>query len=297
MFSCRTAIEVDQNTARYPLTLIVNMPYIAFGRCKVKRKVDRNALPEYPRVLFAKAPLKSVIGQIRFPVLPRFSEGSFIAPFQEAVKSDYPLAEREHRTTLRVSGPAGVEAGVAQPQWQFQSRDQRWSLGLSESAVTLEVSGYTSIDDFLARFMAVLETSRSTLGVSERLRLGLRYINEIRHPDAATLTDWAKLLSPDFIGFAGSDLVGGDVENSRHELIVRRCDGTLAVRHGLLTAVGTEMPSFYLIDLDYYDDVPVELDIQKTLDRMRAYNDFMYRLFRWAIGDKLYDFLEPRDAY
>jgi uncharacterized protein (TIGR04255 family) len=53
---------------------------------------------------------------------------------------------------------------------------------------------------------------------------------------------------------------------------------------------------FYLIDLDYYDTNECELDIDGTVEQMRAYNDVLYRFFRWTLSDRLVAKLEPINA-
>ncbi len=256
-------------------------------------------LPEYEPVTFKKAPLKQVIGQVRFPVLPRFGDGNFIAPFQEALQTSYPSASREESVTLRVAAGESVQSTKVETLWRFSTRDRKWSVVLGEAALTLEVPGYTSIDEFLERFASALNSVQKHLRVSDRTRLGLRYINEIRHPQGRNLRAWGSLLRPDFVGFAGSDLLGGTVEESRHELRVQQQNGVLVVRHGL---VGRLIPTedapdaedrFYLIDLDYFDTTEADLDTDKIIEQMRTYNDFIYRFFRWTLSDDLYNYLDP----
>jgi uncharacterized protein (TIGR04255 family) len=261
------------------------------------------ALPEFGRVLFKKAPLTKVIGQVRFPILLRFSDGTFIAPFHESVRREYPHVSREHQMSLKLSAGEGVQTSVGEVLWRFATPDRRWSVVLGETAITLEVPGYSSIDEFLARFSSIIAAAQPTLELAQRTRLGLRYINEIRYPNGDTLADWASLLRPEFVGFAASDLLDGRVEDMRQELRVHRDDGILAVRHGLVgvsDALASGQPTtverFYLIDLDYFDPTECDLDIETTVGQMRSYNDVMYRFFRWTLGERLYDYLEPADA-
>lgn len=264
------------------------------------------ALPEYDRVLFRKAPLAMVIGQVRYPILPRFSDGTFIASFQESLEADYPAVSREHKMVIQVSVGEETQKGPSEVLWRFATRDRRWSVVLGETAVTLEVPGYSSIDEFLDRFSRVLTVAQETLRITERARLGLRYVNEIRHPQGNTLADWAALLRPDLLGLGASDLLDGRTEHMAQELRIQRPDGTLAIRHGLLTGTGSLVPQpdspppiserFYLIDLDFYDPTECDLDVAATVNQMRAYNDLMYRFFRWTLGEQLYNYLEPVDA-
>lgn len=257
-------------------------------------------LPEAERVEFRNPPLQLVIGQVRFPVMPRFSESSLIAQFHEAIRSDYPRSAREQQMLLQLS-PQGVQPESGQIVWRFKTRDDRWAVVLGETAVTLEARGYSSIDEFLTRFETILSVVRDELEVTDLTRLGLRYINEIRYPGAQNLADWTGLLRPEFLGFASSGLVDGVVNHTFAEVKIHCSDGILAVRHGLLTGSTVEPQTdareprgpFYLIDMDYYDATEGELEIRQIISKMRAYSDVMYPFFRWALMEKLYSYLEP----
>ena len=257
-------------------------------------------LPNYEWVQFSKAPLRLVIGQVRFTIMPRFGQDAFIASFQEAIRSNYPKVARESAITYQLS-PAGIQPDTGEKLWRFSSRDLRWSVVVGESAITLESRDYGSIKDFLNRFRFLLEIAEEQLEITDRLRLGLRYINEVRYPGAENLADWRTLLNPEFVSFDASELLGGQVDHAIQEIQVHRPDGVLAVRHGLLNGtvvapLAPEQPatgSFYLIDLDYFDMIEHELDIPATFQQMQEYNDVMYRFFRWTLSKKLYDYLEP----
>jgi hypothetical protein len=81
-------------------------------------------------------------------------------------------------------------------------------------------------------------------------------------------------------------------------------DGTLVIRHGLLTGTTIEprpgqaaadLGRFYLIDLDYFDDTERALDLKATTEQLKAYNETLYRFVRWTIDKgKIYPQLEPR---
>jgi uncharacterized protein (TIGR04255 family) len=257
-------------------------------------------LPEYPWVQFKKAPLRLVIGQVRFTIMPRFEQKAFIAGFQEATRSEYPRVSRESAVTYQLS-LTGISPNLGEILWRFSSRDNKWAVVVGEAAITLESREYPSMNEFLRRFESLLKVGRETLEITDRLRLGLRYINEIRYPNAESLSEWRKLLKPEFVCLDTSNLLGGQVHRTLQEIQVERPDGILAIRHGLLsgvTVVPQESPTnepFYLIDLDYYDTTELDLDIPVTIKQMRDYNDIMYRFFRWVLSDTLYTYLEPID--
>jgi len=259
-------------------------------------------LPEAERVLFKNTPLRLVLGQIRFPLLLRFQDGAFLAPFQSALEGEYPLVRRERQPSLLVSPEGEVRSGL-EALLRFSSRDSQWSVVLGESALTLEVRGYSSIDKFSSRFERVLLAAENHLGIKERSRLGLRYINEIRRDGATTLSDWSKLLNRELLGIAGTDLLDGPVAHMVQEFQVTRSDGLLAVRHGLLQGTivvdplaTTSAPTgpFYLLDLDYYDGRQQTLNVKETTETFREYNDVMYRFFRWCLTETLFTAMEPQ---
>lgn len=263
-------------------------------------------LPLFKRVLFGKDQLRLVLGQVRFPLLFRFGERQFLAPFQEAIERDFPRVSSEQALSLKFSGKGLEQAG--ETLWRFSDREG-WSCVLGEGALTLECRRFTSIDDFEARFVRLLEAAQKHLGVEERTRLGLRFINEFRVQEAATLKEWAQYLNPKFIGFAGApEFLDGSVEHAFQELRQKKNDGLLVIRHGLLTGTTVELrpndrPNdrplergpFYLLDLDYFVETEGTLDIAATMKQLSVFNDEIYRFFRWTIdGGKLYDLLEPR---
>lgn len=260
-------------------------------------------LPEYEWVQFRKAPLRLVIGQVRFTIIPRFGQDTFIAGFQEAIRATYPKVAREAAVTYQLS-PAGIQPNTGEKLWRFSSRDLLWSVVVSESAITLESRGYNSMNDFLNRFRFLLQAAKEQLEITDRLRLGLRYINEMRYPGAESLAEWRTLLNSEFVSFDASELLGGQVDHTVQEIQVNRANGVLAVRHGLLNGtvvapLAPEQPApgrFYLLDLDYYDMTEYQLDIPATIQQMQEYNDVMYGFFRWTINKKLYDYLEPVHA-
>ena len=174
-------------------------------------------LPHFDRVLFRKPPLRLVVGQVRFPPLFRFSEKPFLAPFQETLQPIYPRVAQDQQVSVKISGK-GVEP-AAETLWRFSDREGGWAVILGESALTLESRRYTSVEDFTARFAVLLQAAVKHLNVKERLRLGFRFINEIRAPGTAALMDFSDLLNPRFVGFGGApELLEGTVEQAFQEL-------------------------------------------------------------------------------
>lgn len=252
-----------------------------------------DTLPTYDHVLFRATHLELALVQVKYPPLPRFTEAGYLTSFQESLALSYPIPNVEAAVAL-VASPQGMQTSTVQVH-RFSSIDRTWSVVLTNDAVALECrsGGYSEVRDFAARFCAVLEAVQSTLKPRLQLRFGLRYINELRHPKAKTFEAWKELgLNPDMLGIAARNVFGGEVTQTVNEVVTKRSDGQLLIRHGALSGT-TVMPvlnsapkqgPFYLLDLDYYDEQPGDFN-PHPLDRIILYNEFLYRIFRWCIGE------------
>jgi uncharacterized protein (TIGR04255 family) len=257
-------------------------------------------LPEYKPVRYARSPLKLVVSQVRFPILLRFLEPGFVADFQEAMASSYPQVGREQQVTFQLS-PEGMGPGPTETLFRFSDRSSGWAVILGEASLTLEARAYSDVDELVKRFEQMTLVASETLGVRRRTRLGLRYVNEFRLPEATTLAAWKDYFRPEFLGFAGA-LFGESVNRMAQDVQLTRPDGRLAIRHGLLQGTtvvpprlteGLPTEPFYLLDLDYSDEREVELEVPATLKQLREFNVFIYRFFRWTLSERLHSTLEP----
>jgi uncharacterized protein (TIGR04255 family) len=263
-------------------------------------------LPEFDQVRYATPPLKQVVCQLRFPGLLRIADPTFVADFQEAIAGDYPEFRREQQMGFQVSTQGMAEASHVM-LYRFSDPEGAWSILLEESSVTLESRIYSTKEELLNRFERVATAAQETLGIETRHRLGIRYVNEFRRPGKTALADWRDEFRPEFLGFAAS-LFEEPVSYALQQVQVARPDGQFVIRHGLLR--GTTVPllpssatteterqgPFYLLDLDYSDAHPAPLDIAASKQKLRAYNDFIYRFFRWTLSERHHVALEPQDV-
>ncbi|HTV72114.1 MAG TPA: TIGR04255 family protein [Candidatus Acidoferrales bacterium] len=258
-----------------------------------------DALPSYDRILFPAPHLELALVQVKFPPLPRFEEQNYLTDIREALSVDYPLPAVERAVNVMVS-PQGVSQIPGSQVFRFSSLDYAWSVVLTADAVLLESRVYPEINEFAARFCAILEKVRNTLKPRHQLRFGLRYVNEFRHTKAVAYERWAELgLNRELLGIGARNVFGGNVKQTVNEFRTNRSDGSLVIRHGYLNgttvapAAGRTPKSgpFYLLDLDYFDESARDFDA-RPIDRMILFNDFLYRVFRWCVGDgELYQYL------
>jgi uncharacterized protein (TIGR04255 family) len=254
------------------------------------------SLPIYEQIRFKNPALELTLVQLKYPPLPRFSEEGYLNDIKEALAQEYPLIGTEQPISIIIS-VQGVSQSINQAPHstfhRFTSIDHRWSVLLTNEAISLETRTYTGITEFSKRFAEILTHVGRFLQPQYQLRFGLRYINEFRHPERTSYLAWQGLLSADFLGLAAQGVLDGVVEQTISEVRTRREDGTLLVRHGFLKGT-TVMPAagysaktgpFYLLDMDYYDESSTRFDAEKLIKYMLGYNDILYRVFRWAIGE------------
>ncbi len=262
-----------------------------------------NTLPQYEPERLSQSPLSLVVAQIRFPpVLSIQTDEKSLASFQDRLRDRYPYLSIGQQIGINI-GPQGVEQQTASGKiYQFADVDREWIVSLTVDSVALEARRYTDYDDFSERLMRLMAAVKDVYRIEVRQRLGLRYINEIRHPNASAISDWVPLIRRELLGLASNSDMASSISSSMQELSLSLRDGGLTIRHGHFPEGTTVAPlpgdapkdqgAFYLLDLDAFDEQGRDLD-NHTLDELfRSYNHTMFQIFRWLVQDELYDYLK-----
>ena len=257
-------------------------------------------LPMYDQVIFNNSCLELCLAQLKYPPVQRFQDDTYMMGIREALATEYPLVTTEQAMNIVVSPQGVIGHTPGASMLRFTSIDSRWSVVLSSESISLETREYTNVTEFSIRFASLLGHIDTHFNPRHQLRFGLRYINEFRHPKGDNYKAWMQLLNPDLLGLGARGVLGGRVEQTIGEVRTKRLDGSLLVRHGFLQGT-TIMPTqnhppktgqFYLLDLDFFDETPVTFDVQHPIEQMQRYNDILYRVFRWSIGEgELYLYL------
>jgi uncharacterized protein (TIGR04255 family) len=233
--------------------------------------------------VFAKPPLKAMLGQVRFPTILRIADLTFLAKFQDAIRHEFPDFRQEQQITL-VVGPQGPQAPSLQQAFRFTTADHAWSFLLTPDAVTVEAdvsSGYASYEQFAVKFRLIWSSIQEHFAPDSILRQGLRYVDHLEADLAGG--DWEPLINADLLGplvkrFAAT------LTQAVSEVRLDRDDGVLVFKHGVLPlAPGT--PAGYLLDFDYFMEQAGDASPDAIMSRFDAYHDFLYRFFRWCVTD------------
>ena len=245
-----------------------------------------------------KPPLVRVIAQLQFPVLTSVNSQDFVAPFQEAIRSDYPVLRPEQVKGI-VFGPNGVKEARSTTTWRFSNVDGTWRVSLAPEFIALETTSYESRADFLARFEKVLHALVKHVDPKVIDRLGVRYIDRLEGDDLENLRKWVR---PEVCGILASPLASA----ARHALCenafeLRDEQAEVLARWGLLPRLATVDPAAiepidatsWLLDLDVYRVATRKLQVAEVVEEAKRYAERIYSIFRWAVTD---DFLRRYGA-
>lgn len=246
--------------------------------------------PPPAEVPLATPPLVRVITQVRFPVIASVEKREFIAPFQEAIRKDYPVLRPEQSQSV-VLGPVGVRDARATTAWHFYDAGSDWRVTLAPDFLALETRRYTSRDDFIARF------HRALLGLEEHFdpklidRLGIRYIDQVTGPN---LTDLPALVRPEVCGILSTPLADSVVHAlSDHVFVLPEEAGLVRARWGRVPggstvdpAVGSVEEPSWLLDLDAFQEDLGAFDVDAVVAQARDFAERIYSIFRWSVTDE-----------
>lgn len=266
----------------------------------VKTLDDPLVGPPPREVPLTKAPLVRVIGQVRFGQILSINSADFIAPFQEAIRSQYPLLQPE-KTLLEVRGGHGgmldVELGSAAMTWRFFDISKSWRASLAPDFLALEAleASYSSRDDFILRFEQLLQALERHIDPKVIVRLGMRYIDRVTGPN---LEDLPSLVRPEVAGVLAGLLAKHASQAISESIFSLPSDeGRLRARWGLVPARATVDPSTiapiddrsWILDLDAFAEMSKPLDVTEVTNHARTFAERIYAMFRWVVTS---EFLE-----
>lgn len=259
--------------------------------------IDHPFGPAVPEVPLTRAPLALVVAQLRFPTVASIAEGeTFIAPFQERLRAEYPVLRHEQQTQLLL-GPEGPIQQSTGRIWKFAQAKGPWSITLAPDFLALSTPSYTSRAEFFERFETATRALEDWLTPPICDRLGVRYVDRVDEP--ALLRKLHELLRPEVLGVSG--VKPGDKKvTERHSLAdatFAHTDGSeIHARWGLLPAQATFDPTFtasetpsWVLDIDTYSTSPADFAATELTARARLFAERTYRFFRWAVTDAFLD--------
>jgi uncharacterized protein (TIGR04255 family) len=259
-------------------------------------------IPESPRIIYAKNPLKEVVCQLKFPTILRIeSETPGPAGFQEAVRGQFPIY-REPQGALGEGVPAdlarlvGSMVPLAGPKvYEFLTEDGTWKLTLSRDFIALSCSKYERWEVFKNYFDHPFRVLLSEYRPAFFSRVGLRYQNIIRRKALGLEgSPWSELLESHIAGPLDTE-IASDISEAYHRVSFRLPDnqGKVTMVHGLVQE-SPEAEPCYVIDNDFYSEERSQ--IEHATEKLDNFNKQSGRVFRWSVKDKLDRAMQPKSV-
>jgi uncharacterized protein (TIGR04255 family) len=187
---------------------------------------------------------------------------------------------------------------------RFATRDQTTAVTFNAQAVAVETTKYETFEHFLEFIRVGIEARQKVAPVDGLMRLGLRYIDEIRVPDVCDgAIGWREWVNASLLGVAqvGAPL-GLNAEQCQGVTVFKQGSGQqIAVQYGTREGFAvlpggplqrsTPSPGpFFLVDIDSFwtaaGEVP-EFNIEAIMSLYVDLHEPVSRLFESLITDRL----------
>ena len=261
---------------------------------------------------FPNPPLVLTVLEIRYPELSEGFGESEWRQMAEAMRDRLPLAESglEQQVNVFVGGPAPAPPSVQSRTFRrFSARDRTTALLVKPDALVIETTAYAgwaeSFQPLVAEVVHAMERISQPNGV---LRIGLRYIDEVRVPGIESAPgDWRGYIDEHLLAPADSEFIPAGLRPSEWLGLVQyqtAPDSMLTVRYGPQSgyAVDPAGPTrrrdphppglFFLLDSDSYwhDETEVpEFTADWICERCDLLHQPVSEFFRIVVTDKLCD--------
>lgn len=245
------------------------------------------------RVQLNAAPLVRVLGQVQFAKIVNIGKEQFIGDFQNAVRRQFPVIERDLAQSIEVSlaGAAVASTLAEEVVWRMFDPRREWRLSLAPSALTLETMRYTSRREFLSRLQFLIDALAATIQPSLATRVGFRYVNRIDRQ--ADVDDLGNLIEPELLGLSSAALRNG-VQMAASQAQCQTAEGLLLARWGLLPAGATHDPDMapptreqsWFLDIDSFTSSGLPEDgftAGPLIAKINTMADRAYAFFRWSV--------------
>lgn len=232
------------------------------------------AVPAVGREHFPTTFIRTAVCELRFPVLFELEGPKPPLSFAQAVRKEYPIAERAQG--IELTDPKLEQ----KTHHSFRSKGGHWSIVLKSSSASLETHRYGGFEDFEERIRELIKALSTFIDSDFFTRIGIRYTNFLPY-DRATVAEWINpaLVAPLASGELGeAQAYSGQI---RGAIDLGTTPGGYLLQHGIQRDEGK--PATYAVDMDFYAEV---VDVSDSLAVINKLHTRQYDLFRWAVGPK-----------
>jgi uncharacterized protein (TIGR04255 family) len=241
-----------------------------------------------------RSPLSLVVCQVRHEQNLGASDPKRAVAVHDRVKDAYPVLEEQTGQELTIAaGAGGIQAlpGQQTRGWKMRSEDQAWNAVVMPTFFSLETTRYDDWPDFKLRLESFARAVYEAIDPSLEQRVGIRFIDQITHPDVNTPQDWRPWIDAAFLGPIAHDKIGSSVTTTQQLLQLDAGDGrSIILRHGCVRdeEKGTWM---YLLDHDCFVQRGRTFDVDDIVSAVADLQTLALQVFQAAITPEMYAYL------
>ena len=252
----------------------------ASGIVEYNQKVESIKMPlkfpETSHIKLKNPPISEVIAQTRYTPMLEIGEGA--ADYQKLVRSSFPIFG------TRSSLLQGKEAELAPRDLVFVDSFEKSQISLGISSLAVHTNQYEGWDKFKTYIELATKSFLEVYGNFNVIRIGLRYINEIKTPN--TVEGLAKGISRELIPEIESAVWDFPLHISK-ALLFEDGENRLRIRLSLDKEPETKL----LLDYDYFKEFKQQAfhnseEISSIYD---SFHNNVYDAFHWSVKQELID--------
>jgi uncharacterized protein (TIGR04255 family) len=262
--------------------------------------MDKFGLASVAEMHLHRAPLAKVLMQVQYSRTPHLVTDSAEAAVAETL-GRYPVRRRQVTAGVMpnvvINGqplqpPGGITPGVA---LTFSDPKSTWQVTVTETAVALETTDYSSRDDFCDRSTEIFVALASVALPPVVDRVGIRYIDRLSGAAVEKVPTYAIPELSALVGRVESPLLLQHcITESQIEISPAE---RMLVRSGLLPAGVAFDPALqpvaepsWVLDMDVFTtQAGFAFEPDELSQRLRRYAETVYAFFRFATTDAFQD--------
>ena len=237
------------------------------------------------------SPLKLVVCQVRHDENFAVSDAARAVEIQQQLGDRYPqISSFDQSEFILTAGPGGANADTRPLQhgWQFKSDDELWAATLQTDYFSLETNAYVSWSDFRKRFEELMTAVIGGYTPKLEQRVGLRYVDEIEHPEAGGPYDWVGLIEAAFLGPLGDPELGPSARAAQQIVEFEGPEHTrVTLRYGC-ESLPSGKGTFYRLDHDCSRQRGRSFNGEEILATLDSLHTLALQVFQKAITPDLY---------
>ncbi|MFE1881880.1 TIGR04255 family protein [Streptomyces diastatochromogenes] len=246
-----------------------------------------------------KPPLALVVCQVRHETEYAASDAARALKIKEALGWPTEISES---VTQGVNVALGQSFGLTASQtsavrgWQLRSPDGGWIVNIQPDHFAIETTAYEGWEEFKRRLEKLTQAVTQHVSPSLRHRVGLRFVNQIMHPNVSGPQDWAAYIGERIYQEKLYSSLDTGLRAAMQVIEVAAPEGnTLIMRHGFQTSRhGEEMA--YVLDNDCSRGGSIEFDVPSLLEVAESLHKLALRAFEMGTSEELRKYLAEEAA-